>query len=561
MASKLFVLDVVPLLYRAHFAMINRPVFAPTGLNTAALRIFTQTLVDILQKHQPTHLAAAFDAEAPTHRQREYPAYKAQREAMPEEVVRALPHAQRLLGACNIRRLTCLGYEADDIIGTLVRQAEPHGFECYMVSPDKDLEQLVSEHVFLFKPARAGGTPEVLGLTEVRARWGIQRPEQLTDIIGLWGDASDNIPGVPGIGEKTARHLIGTYGTIENLLDHLGELKGRVRENLAACRAQVLLSKRLATIHCAVPLQVELEETRLQPPNPQELKSLLAEFEFEAIARRLYGNDRKPAPAPADVGASRAEASKASLVPTENPSPRAPVDTLRDYQTAAASAEQAQALRRLRTEPALALAVHAMGEDAREARLLGLAFSYEAGRGCYFPAPAAAGDIATWLEEVRPLLEDPRIEKIGHDLKLSLSALKWHGLTVRGRMFDTALAHALVEPEAEHSLPEVSGSLLGHKPMLGRLGSDDAAQQARAAAERADLAWQLRSKLEPLLKARERIACSARSSLRCCRCWWTWRWRACASIPPCWPRQTRRCRARWARKRNWFSAWPEGSSI
>jgi DNA polymerase I len=488
MPKKLFVLDVVLLIYRAHFAMINRPVFIASGLNTAALRIFTQTLLDILQKHQPTHMTAALDGDAALLRQREYPAYKALREPTPQEVAQALPHLQRLLAAWKIPRLTCAGYEADDVIGTLVRRAEPQGFECYMVTPDKDLEQLVSERVFLFKPARAGGTPEVLGVPEVCARWGIQRPEQLTDIIGLWGDASDNIPGVPGIGEKTAGQLIGTYGTIENLLDHLGELKGRVRQNLAANREQALLSKRLATVYCDVPLSVELEGLRLQSPDEQELQRLFDEFEFQALGRRLSGGVRQ---------ATGARVAGGSPVP-EVHSPTPP-----NYQAAATSAERSQALQRLRTQPALALAVRAEGEDPREARLLGMAFSCEAGRGDYLPAPDAPSEVATWLDELRPLLEDPRIEKIGHDLKFDLSVLKRHGLTVRGELFDTALAHALIEPDAEHSLPQVSEALLGHKPVPAAQGSDDAAQQAQAATARADLAWQLRPKLEPLLTAQE----------------------------------------------------------
>src|SRR6267378_670915 len=237
------------LVYRAHFALVSRPIFTSKGVNTSALFVFTNTLLDVLQNQQPTHIAVAFDTEAPTERHREFPDYKIQREAMPEDIEWALPHVRRLLEGFNIPVLTCDGYEADDIIGTLVRHAEPRSFECYMVTPDKDFGQLVSEKILIYKPGRMGDAAEILGLPEIRAKWGIERPEQVIDIIGLWGDASDNIPGVPGIGEKTASKLIAQYGTVENLLAHTSELKGKLHENVEQHREQALLSKRLATIN------------------------------------------------------------------------------------------------------------------------------------------------------------------------------------------------------------------------------------------------------------------------------------------------------------------------
>ena len=212
MTRKLFLLDGMALVYRAHFALVSRPIFTSKGVNSSALFVFTNTLLDILQNQLPTHIAVAFDTEAPTERHREFPEYKIQREAMPEDIAWALPNVRRLLDAFNIPVLTCDGFEADDIIGTLVRRAENQSFECYMVTPDKDFGQLVSEKVFIYKPGRMGDAAEILGLGEIRAKWGIERPDQLIDVIGLWGDASDNIPGVPGIGEKTASKLIAQYG-------------------------------------------------------------------------------------------------------------------------------------------------------------------------------------------------------------------------------------------------------------------------------------------------------------------------------------------------------------
>src|SRR5260370_934462 len=248
MAKKLFLLDGMALVYRAHFAFISRPILTSKGVNTSALYGFTQTLLDILGKQQPTHIAVAFDTEVPTHRHVEFPDYKATRETMPEDLSEALPHVRRMIEAFRIPVLTCDGFEADDIIGTLVGRAEKEGFQSYMVTPDKDFGQLVSENIFLVKPARMGDAVEVMGLPEVRNRWGIKRAEQVVDVLALMGDSSDNIPGVPGIGEKTAIKLIGQYASGKNLFAHRNDLKGKLEESLETNRETALLSKRLPTI-------------------------------------------------------------------------------------------------------------------------------------------------------------------------------------------------------------------------------------------------------------------------------------------------------------------------
>src|SRR2546425_2092342 len=293
MVEKLFLLDGMALAYRAHFALIRRPIFSSKGVNTSALFGFTQTLIDILTSRQPTHIAVAFDTEAPTQRHRDFPQYKAQREAMPEDLNKALPQVRRIIEAFNIPVLTCDGYEADDLVGTLVRRAEQASFDSYMVTPDKDFCQLVGEKTFLYKPSRMGEGVEILGLPEVLKQWGIERPEQVIDILGLWGDASDNIPGVPGIGEKTAAKLIAEYGSVENLLAHTEQLKGKLKETLEAHREQALLSKRLATILCDAPLPIDLETLKLRDRDDERLKSIFVEFEFNALGRRLFGEDFK----------------------------------------------------------------------------------------------------------------------------------------------------------------------------------------------------------------------------------------------------------------------------
>ena len=291
MPKRLFLLDGMALVYRAHFAFIARPIVNSKNVNVSALFGFTNTLLDILKNQQPTHLAVAFDTAAPTPRHAAYPEYKATRESMPEELSAALPHVDRILEAFRVPALRCDGFEADDIIGTLARRAEKEGFQTFMVTPDKDFGQLVDANTFLYKPARQGDAVEILGVAEICARWGIQRPEQVIDVLALMGDASDNVPGVPGIGEKTAIKLIGEFGTVENLLSHTGDLKGRLKENLETKSDLARLSKQLVTILCDAPCPVDLDTLRVQSMDDEKLKNLLVEFEFNSIGRRLFGDD------------------------------------------------------------------------------------------------------------------------------------------------------------------------------------------------------------------------------------------------------------------------------
>jgi len=289
MDKKLFLLDGMALVYRAHFALIQRPIFTSKGVNTSALYGFTQTLLEILKNQEPTHIAVAFDTEKPTQRHTDYAAYKATREAMPEDLIKALPHVRRMLEAFRIPALAADGYEADDLIGTLVCRAAKEGFMSYMVTPDKDFGQLVNDRTFIFKPGRMGDPAEILGAKEVCARWGIQRPEQVIDLLALMGDSVDNIPGVPGVGEKTAAKLIGQFGTVENLLENVAQLKGKLGETIQKHREEALLSKRLATLNCDTPCKIDLEELRVQAADETNLKEMLVEFEFNSLGRRLFG--------------------------------------------------------------------------------------------------------------------------------------------------------------------------------------------------------------------------------------------------------------------------------
>jgi DNA polymerase-1 len=528
MAKKLFLLDGMALVYRAHFAFIQRPILTSKGVNTSALYGFTQTLLDLRDKEQPTHLAVAFDTAAPTHRHLEFPDYKAQRETMPEDLSAALPHVRRLVEAFNIPVLFCDGWEADDIIGTLVRRAEKEDFQTYMVTPDKDFGQLIGPNTFLYKPPRMGDSAEILGLPEIRARWGIQEPAQVIDVLALMGDASDNIPGVPGIGEKTAIKLIGQYGTVDNLLIHASELKGKQRETLETNRDVALLSKRLATISCDAPCPTDLEALRVKPPATEQLKAIMVEFEFNSIGRRLFGDDfkagrgtpgpAKPAPAPARMETAEFVLTSDADEPVSEAKPTAPshlktiVDVPHEYQLVKTPKQRADLVRTLSALKSFCFDSETTGLDPKEARIVGLAFSFAPHTGYYVALPPEPKQAKQILEEFRTVFESEAIEKVGHNLKFDVSMLHWQGITVRGKLFDTMVAHSLVEPEMRHGMDYLSEVYLGYTPVpITRLIGDAKSEQlnmadvpvekvAEYAAEDADVTWHLRAAIEPLLK-------------------------------------------------------------
>lgn len=553
MAKKLFLLDGMALAYRAHFAFIRRPILTSKGVNTSALYGFTQTLLDILNNQQPTHLGVAFDTAAPTQRHVEFAEYKANREEMPEELSDALPHVRRMVEALNIPLLICDGFEADDIIGTLVQRAQQEGFESYMVTSDKDFGQLVNASTFIFKPPRGGEGVEILGLPEIQARWGVQRPEQVVDVLALMGDTSDNIPGVPGIGEKTAMKLIAQYGTLDNLLAHVGELTGRVKQTLETNREKALLSRRLATILRDAPCPVELDALKVRPPNEGKLKELLIEFEFNSIGRRLFGEDFKAGRGggspksenrnPNSLTAAPGDRTGEQLVlvsETEGaaeeaaPKPAAVVANLKtiadmphEYHLVDTAADRAKLVQTLRKLDSFCFDTETTSLDPKEARLVGLAFSFAPHTGYYVAVPPDPGEARRVLEEFRPVLESDRAEKVGHNLKFDLSVLKWHGVSVGGKLFDTMVAHSLIEPEMRHGMDYLSEVYLGYTPipitkLIGDAKADQinmadvpVAKAAEYSAEDADVTWQLRAALEPLLKQKgqERVFYEVESPL------------------------------------------------
>lgn len=493
MSKKLFLLDALALIYRAHFALVARPIFTSKGVNTSALYGFTQTLLQIVAEQKPTHMAVVFDTDAPTHRHLEYAEYKSHREAMPEDLRAAIPHVRRMIEAFNIKLLECDGCEADDIIGTLVKIAEKQGFESFMVTPDKDFGQLVSEHTFIYKPSRMGDGIEILGVKEVLARWGIQSTEQVTDILGLMGDSSDNIPGVPSVGEKTASKLIAQFGSIENMLARTGEIKGKLKETIEANRELAVLSKRLATIHCDSPVSLDIEALKIGPRNDEAIKELCVEFEFNSLGKRLYGDEFKAgrgftAPPAAAAIADQPEAKEPAVLKKLEDVPHeyriVPELELGDLKRAA-------------------VAVEFSHRDPKQARITGIAISTRAGAAQFVEVKIP--------EQTRALLEwlgREEVELIGHDLKQVLSVLRWGGKCVSAALFDVMLAHSLTEPDLRHSMEFLSESLLGRALLSGQAKEGELALEtlegrADKLMERADLALQLAEVLKPQLAEKQ----------------------------------------------------------
>ena len=504
--SRLFLLDGMALIYRAHFAFIQAPIRNSKGINTSALYGFINTLLSILEKEQPTHIGVAFDTSAPTARHLRFPAYKAQRQEMPEELAAAIPHVKSLCRAFAIPVLELDGFEADDIIGTLVRRAEPAGFLSFMVTPDKDFAQLLSPATSIWKPGRKGGDHEIITPDQLEEIWGVRQPAHIIDLLGLMGDASDNIPGVPGIGPKTAAKLIADFETIENLLAHSAQLKGKQRENLEANADQALLSKELATILTDVPIEVSWDDLKLTPRDDEAVKALFLEFEFRTLTRRLFGDTPAAAEAspPARPEAPAPHANTAPASPTLFESFRTIREVPHDYQIAESPEKARELLRLLAAQNSFCFDIETTSLNRFEARLLGIAFCWQAHQAWYLP----------YHESLKPALQSllaRPAEKIGHNLKYDLAVLLRHGIEVAGPFFDTMLADSLVAPERRHSMDRLAESLLGYSTIkLTDIASSPAAPEAAEdlfdLAERAPAGKELDMAAIPLEKLAEYAA-------------------------------------------------------
>ena len=534
--KKLFLLDAYALIYRAFFAMSKNPRMNSKGVNTSAVMGFLNSLYEILQKEKPTHIGVAFDVAGTAQRQAEYSEYKANREKMPDDLRDSIPYIIRLIEAFNIPVYGVEGYEADDVIGTLSKKAEKQGFTTYMMTPDKDFGQLVTDKILLYKPAKFGEPAQVWGPKEVCERYGIQEPKQLIDILGLWGDAADNIPGIPGIGEKTAAILVGKYGSVENLIAHADELKGKQKENVINFAEQGLMSKALATINLEVPVDFDEEELKAKEPDVPALMALFEELEFRTFAKRFledykgkHGVD-SPLP-PSQRGNQPTGTSGGSQHPDlfssnetldlfnqgDNSgllefSEKDSAKTLaHDYKLMETEADIKALVDLLSKQKQFVFDTETTNIDVYSAELVGLSFAIKAHEAWYLSMPAEREACQKKLELLRPLFEDENILKIGQNLKYDISMLAQYGISVKGKLFDTMLAHYLLEPEQRHNMDYLAEVYLNYLtiPIEDLIGKGRQQKTMREvpvelvkeyAAEDADITLQLYEKLLPLLK-------------------------------------------------------------
>jgi DNA polymerase-1 len=477
MPKTLYLLDGMALAYRAHFALIRSPIITSKGFNTSAVFGFTGTLIQLITKLQPSHLAVVFDTSAPTARHKLHPEYKAQREEMPEDLAAALPHLDRIAKGFDIPVIKMDGYEADDIIGTLAKRAEADGFdEIFMVTPDKDFGQLVTEKVKMYRPSRQGDGAEILGVDEVKAKWDISRVDQVIDMLGLCGDTSDNIPGVPGIGPKTAAKLLAEYDNVENLIEHVAALKGKQQERVREHADQARLSKTLATIQLDVPIEVDWDTLQLEAPDNEKLAPLFAEFEFRTLGKRLFGSDFTSQQTTSDLVLMSEDDEKAQAESAKSTSgdqldllPLVTFKKLEDvkteYRIANSAALLKQLVAELTTAGTYAFDTETTRLNPRSARLVGISFSIKAQSGWFVPIPDDSGAAKSILETLRPVFKDVHLTKIGHNLKFDLSILAENSIEASGPYYDTMLAHALIDPERRHNLDALSEEFLNYSPI------------------------------------------------------------------------------------------------
>jgi len=539
--KKLFLLDAMALIYRAFYALNKNPRVNSKGLNTSAIMGFANTLFEVLKNEKPTHIGVAFDTPAPTQRHVDFAAYKAHREEAPEDLIASLPYIHELIEAFNIPTLILPGYEADDIIGTLAKKAEEKGFLTYMMTSDKDFGQLVSKTTLIYKPAKFGNPAEIWGPKEVCEKFGIERPEQVKDILGIWGDVSDNIPGIHGIGEVGAKKLIAEFGSVENLIANIKEIKNdKLREKVEANKDMALLSKQLASIILDVPMEFEEDKLILEPPDKDRLKKLFDELEFRAFEQRVFtwlsvnpyaGSPEQPAEGPLLI--STPEKDKKSMDPasqqlsmfsnTQNPAtvpvketdPNSTFGTIETtphtYHLADTAEKRADLINLLKNQKSICFDTETTGLNTHEAELVGMSFAFKPHEAWYVPLPENYHDSQQIVHEFKPVFENEKIEKIGQNMKFDLSMLKWYDIDVKGKFFDTMLAHYLLQPDQRHNMDFLSETYLNYKPvaieaLIGKKGLKQMSMRdvefeiiKEYAAEDADVTLQLKQVFGPML--------------------------------------------------------------
>ena len=515
--KKLFLLDAMALIFRAHFAFSKNPRINSKGLNTGVVLGFTNSLIEIINKEKPTHIGVAFDMPGPTFRHKMFEEYKAHREEAPEDIKIGIPIVKELVECFNIPVIGMSGYEADDIIGTLAKKASKNGFEVFMMTPDKDYAQLVEEHIYLYKPAYMGNAVDILGVDEVLKKFDIAGVDQVRDILGLQGDASDNIPGIPGIGAKTAVKLLKEFGSVENLVANSDKLKGKQKENVENFGQQGILSKELATIVLDVPVEFDEKSLEYNGFDEEKLKTLFEELEFRNLAKRVFGASStgivKPENAQLSMfGSAPAPDIKEDEEIKEEVEKKNLYNTIHDYHLIDTPELIKKLISYLEIQDEFCFDTETTSVDAREAELVGISFSYVPGEAYYIPIPEDQDKAMEIAGFFKPVLENESIGKIGQNIKYDIMVLKNYGVGVKGKLFDTMLAHYLFEPDTRHNMDVLAENYLNYTPvsiqtLIGKKGTKQGSMRdaevekvVQYAGEDADITLQLKHKFEKLVK-------------------------------------------------------------
>lgn len=535
--KKVFLLDALALIFRAYYALIRNPRITSKGKNTNAQFGFINTLLDLINNQRPTHMAVCFDTHAPTERHTDFSDYKANRQDAPEDLMAAIPDIKKMIRGFNIPVLEVDGFEADDVIGTLSKKGAAAGYQVFMVTPDKDYGQLVDGNIKIYKPGYQGGDAEILGAKEVCEKWNIKEVHQVIDILGLMGDAVDNIPGIAGVGEKTAAKLLAEYGTLENVLEKADTIKGALGEKIRNGKNSAILSKKLATIITNVPIEFHEEDFRLKEWNKDLLREVFIDLEFKTVAKRILGEELTIVPGAvpqgvqtdlfgnvAESGKPKPE-SKGQTEGTEEAGTGEEVETIpagknihntaHQYRTIQEEAAIESLVKELLEEKEVCFDTETTGMDANDVELVGMSFSFKPGEAYYVPCPPDQEVTRTILKKFEPVFNKKDILWIGQNLKYDMLVLKWYGYELQGETFDTMLAHYVIEPEGKHSMDMLSARFLGYEPvpieeLIGKKGKNQMNMRDVAvekiteyAAEDADITLQLKQVLAPLIKSRE----------------------------------------------------------
>ncbi len=513
--NKLFLLDAYALIYRAYYAFIKNPRLNSKGFNTSAILGFVNTLEDVLKKENPTHIGVAFDPPGPTFRHEAYEQYKAQREETPEAIRLSVPIIKDIIRAYRIPILEVPGFEADDVIGTLATQAGKQGIKTYMMTPDKDYGQLVTENVFMYRPKYGDKEFEVMGIEQIKAKFEIESPAQVIDMLGLMGDSSDNIPGCDGVGQKTAQKLIAQYGSVENLLEHTDELKGALKTKVETCREKILFSKFLATIKIDVPIELKMDELVREDPDEESLRKIFEELEFRTLMDRVFKTEKKQ-PVNAPVQGNLFEIFAAEETGEEKYSNLACLDSLNcDYQLIDNEEKRYELFQLLITKEILSLDTETTGTDPISADLVGMSFSFEENQGFYVPVPANREEAQKIVNEFKPIFENEKSLKVGQNIKYDIMILQNYGVEVKGKLFDTMIAHYVLQPELRHGMDYLAEVYLKYRTikieeLIGSKGKNQGnmrdlppEQVYKYACEDADVTLKLKNILEKELKENE----------------------------------------------------------